>query len=348
MFLGISYNVWWFLVFGAVISGYAILDGFDLGAGSLHLFLKDDKSRRLALKAIGPVWDGNEVWLVIGGGALFAGFPVAYAAIFSAFYIPFIVFMMAIIMRAISIEFRSKETWLWWRKTWDITYTVANILMALCMGVLLGNIAEGVTLDSQHDFMGSWLSFVNPFALLIGLTTLSLFMMHGSLFLIMKTGGLLHEQLRGMSKKCTWIFVFFFVLSTLYTFLYLPHLTFRLRQYPLLAVLPVVMILSILAIPRSLHLKKYRQAFLFSALTIACLLISVAVELFPYLVYSTGAPLNSLTVDNSASSFKTMQIMLLIVLIGVPLFAIYTIFVFWTFKGRVDEESEDTVIESSY
>ena len=130
-FLGIDYNVWWFLVFGAVISGYAILDGFDLGAGALHLFLKKEQSRRIAINAIGPMFDGNEVWLVIGGGALFAGFPVAYAAIFSAFYVPFMIFLMGIIFRAVSIEFRSKEPMLWWRTAWDISYCVSSIVIAL-------------------------------------------------------------------------------------------------------------------------------------------------------------------------------------------------------------------------
>src|SRR5215469_12472360 len=131
--LGIELSLWWFMVFGAVISGYAILDGFDLGAGALHLFLKKEQSRRIAMNAIGPIWDGNEVWLVIGGGALFAGFPVAYAAIFSAFYIPFMVFLVGLIFRAVSIEFRSKEPWAWWRRVWDFAYCFASIVISLSM-----------------------------------------------------------------------------------------------------------------------------------------------------------------------------------------------------------------------
>jgi len=161
-FLGLDYNLWWFMVFGAVISGYAILDGFDLGAGSLHLFLNKEESRRIAMNAIGPIWDGNEVWLVIGGGALFAGFPVAYAAIFSAFYIPFMVFMIGLIFRAVSIEFRSKEPWPWWRKGWDIVYCSASIIISLSLGLMLGNVVEGVPLDNHQEFSGSWLSFSTP------------------------------------------------------------------------------------------------------------------------------------------------------------------------------------------
>src|SRR5688572_1471648 len=155
-FLGLDYNVWWFLVVGGVISGYAILDGFDLGAGALHLLLRKEQSRRIALNAIGPVWDGNEVWLVIGGGALFAGFPVAYAAIFSAFYVPFMVFLMGIIFRAVAIEFRSKEPMLWWRKTWDVAYCGASITIALSLGLMLGNVAFGIPLNGQKEFAGNW------------------------------------------------------------------------------------------------------------------------------------------------------------------------------------------------
>src|SRR4030095_923315 len=153
-FLNIDYNVWWFLVFGAVISGYAVLDGFDLGAGALHLFLKKETSRRIALNAIGPVWDGNEVWLVIGGGALFAGFPVAYAAIFSAFYVPFMIFLIGLIWRGVAIEFRSKEPGTRWRLSCDFIYSFACIVISLSLGLMLGNVALGLPLNNQKEFTG--------------------------------------------------------------------------------------------------------------------------------------------------------------------------------------------------
>jgi cytochrome d ubiquinol oxidase subunit II len=151
-FLGIDYPTLWFLVVGALFSGYAILDGFDLGAGAWHLFFKKEESRRIALNAVGPVWDGNEVWLVIGGGALFAGFPVLYASMFSAMYIPFMLFLAVLIFRAVSIEFRSKEKMKWWRNTWDISYSVSSTLMALLLGVVVGNILWGVELGPNHEF----------------------------------------------------------------------------------------------------------------------------------------------------------------------------------------------------
>jgi cytochrome d ubiquinol oxidase subunit II len=334
-FLGLDYNMWWFLVLGGVISGYAILDGFDLGAGALHLFLKKEESRRIALNAIGPIWDGNEVWLVIAGGVLFAGFPVAYAAIFSAFYIPFMIFMTGLIFRAVSIEFRSKEPMPWWRTTWDVAYCVSNIIISLCLGLMLGNVALGIPLNHEQEFSGDWLSFFNPFSILIAFTTLALFMMHGAIYLGMKTESRLYRKITILSKNSTVFFVLCFAFSTLYTLLYIPHLSDKFRSGPTFFLLPMIMILAIANIPRNLKKGNYRFAFLSSSVTIAALLMMVAIEVFPYLLYSPQNPENSITVHNGASSVKTMKILLIIALIGTPLVATYTAFVFWTFKGKV-------------
>lgn len=334
-FLGVDYNVWWFLIFGGVISGYAILDGFDLGAGALHLLLKKEQSRRIALNAIGPIWDGNEVWLVIAGGALFAGFPIAYAAIFSAFYIPFMVFIVGLIFRAVAIEFRSKEPMLWWRKTWDIVYSVACIIISLSLGLMLGNVAFGIPLNADKEFSGNWLSFFNPFAILVAITTLALFMMHGAIYLTMKTENRLFVKLHILANNFTVFFVLSFVITTVYTLLYIPHLSDFFKLNPVWFVIPLLMILSIANIPRQIKVGKYRYAFISSSVTISLLLIMVAVEVFPYLLYSTSDPANSITVHNGASSNKTMKILLIVALIGTPLAATYTTFVFWTFKGKV-------------
>lgn len=335
MFLGIDYSTWWFLVFGAVITGYAILDGFDLGAGALHLFLKKEESRRIALNAIGPVWDGNEVWLVIGGGALFAGFPVAYAAIFSAFYVPFMVFIIGLIYRAVAIEFRSKEPGKRWRAAWDFVYFFACTTVTLSLGLMLGNVALGFPLDANHEFAGNWLDFLNPFALLVAVTTLALFMMHGAIFLTMKTENRLFAKTTVLAKNFTIFFVVAFTLTTLYTLLYVPHLSDRIRSNPQFFVLPVVMVLAVANIPRQLTRGNYRTAFVSSAVTIASLLVTVAVEVYPFLVFAPNDPTNSITLANAASSEKTMELLLIIALIGAPLVGLYTAFVFWTFKGKV-------------
>ena len=335
MFLGIDYSTWWFLVFGAVITGYAILDGFDLGAGALHLFLKKEESRRIALNAIGPVWDGNEVWLVIGGGALFAGFPVAYAAIFSAFYVPFMIFIVGLIYRAVAIEFRSKEPGKIWRASWDFIYFFACTTVTLSLGLMLGNVALGIPLDTNYEFAGNWLDFFNPFSILVSITTLALFMMHGAIFLTMKTENRLFAKLTLLAKNFTIFFVIAFVLTTLYTLLYIPHLSDQIRSNPQFFILPIIMVLAVANIPRQLTRGRYRWAFVSSAVTIATLLATVAVEVYPYLVFAPNDPANSITVTNAASSEKTMGILLTIALIGTPMVGLYTAFVFWTFKGKV-------------
>ena len=287
------------------------------------------------MNAIGPVWDGNEVWLVIGGGALFAGFPVAYAAIFSAFYIPFMIFMVGIIFRAVAIEFRSKEPMLWWRKLWDVAYCISSIIIALSLGLMLGNVAEGIPLNQEKEFSGDWLSFLNPFAILVSLTTLALFMVHGAIYLAMKTENRLFAKLHLLTNNFTIFFVVTFVITTLYTLLYIPHLSDFFRSRPGFFVIPVLMTATIANIPRQVKRGKYRYAFLSSAATIALLLIMVSLEVFPYLLYSPQNPANSITIYNAASSSKTMKILLIIALIGSPLVGIYTSFVFWTFKGKV-------------
>lgn len=334
-FLNIDYPTLWYLVIGAVFTGYAILDGFDLGAGALHLFFKKEQSRRIALNAIGPVWDGNEVWLVIGGGTLFAGFPKVYAAAFSAFYIPFIVFLVMLIFRAISIEFRSKESMEWWRKTWDICYCISSAMIALLLGVVLGNVLMGIPIDANGNFNANVLYFLNPYALMVGVTTLALFMMHGAIYLVMKTESRLYAKLTILVKNTTIFFAICILLLSFYTILYVPHLSNNIRQNSWMFIIPVLMVLSIANITRQVAKRHYLYAFLSSALTVSLLLVIVAIELYPNLLISTMNPAYTLTVQNAASSSKSLQIQLMFVAIGVPLAALYTTFVFWTFKGKV-------------
>ncbi|WP_367391474.1 cytochrome d ubiquinol oxidase subunit II [Lewinella sp. LCG006] len=335
-FIGFDYPTLWFLVVGAVFSGYAILDGFDLGAGAWHLFFRKEQSRRIALNAIGPVWDGNEVWLVIGGGALFAGFPHVYATLFSAMYIPFMLFLLFLILRAISIEFRSKEPMLWWRKTWDIIYSVASITLAVALGVVLGNVLQGMPIGADKEYTGSSLAFLNPYAILVGLTTLALFMMHGAIYLLMKTEGRLYAKLTILLKRGIIAFIVLFSITSLYTLIYIPHLSDDFRSNPALFVVPLLAFLSIANIPRLASKYKFRQAFFFSALSIAFLLILVAIEVFPTILLSTTDPAYSLDIYNAASSEKSLGIMLLFAAIGIPLVSGYTFFVYKTFAGKVE------------
>ncbi|MGO3707119.1 MAG: cytochrome d ubiquinol oxidase subunit II [Mesonia hippocampi] len=341
-FLGLDYPTWWFLVVGGLFSGYAILDGFDFGAGAWHLFFKKEKSRRIALNAIGPVWDGNEVWLVIGGGALFAGFPIMYATFFSALYTPFMLFLVFIIFRAISIEFRSKEEMRWWRRMWDISYSVSSIMLAFLLGVVLGNVLQGIQIGENFEYQGNGLfEFLNPYAIMTGFTTLFLFMVHGAIYLLLKTEGRLYTKLTLLLKKGMILFMVAFGITTMYTLIYIPHLSDDFQNNPILFIFPLLVFLSIANVPRLASKHNFKMAFLFSAITIALMLSLVAIELYPNLLISTLGDEFTIDIYNSASSTKSLQILLKIVAIGAPLVLGYTIFIYRTFRGKVniDEHS---------
>jgi cytochrome d ubiquinol oxidase subunit II len=273
---------------------------------------------------------------VIGGGALFAGFPVMYASLFSAMYIPFILFLVFIIFRAVSIEFRSKEEMAWWRKMWDISYSISSTMLAFLLGVVLGNVLQGISIGEDFNYQGDgFFEFLNPYAIMVGITTLALFMTHGAIYLLMKTEGRLYEKLTALLRNGMIFFIVSFGITTLYTLLYIPHLSDTFKSEKLYFIIPLLAFLSIANIPRLVSKKKYRIAFIFSSLTMSFLLILVAVELFPTLLYSTIDPSFDITIYNAASSDKALSIMLTIAAIGTPLVLIYTIFVYTTFKGKV-------------
>lgn len=340
-FLNIDYPTWWFLVVWAVFTVYAILDGFDLGAGALHLFFKKDISRRIALNAIGPVWDGNEVWLVIGGGVLFAGFPTLYGTLFSAMYIPFMLFLLFIILRAIAIEFRSKEEMIWWRKTWDIIYSLSSIMLALCLGIVLGNVLQGMPLNINFEYQGNWLSFFNFYSVLTGFTVLALMTLHGAIYLCLKTEGKLFDKVEKLLKYSIIAFIVLFSILNLYSLIYYPHLSDKFKKIPYLFIIPLSIILSIANIPRLVNKQKFLAAFVFSSSTFLFLLTTVAIELYPQLLFATNNIENSITIYNAASSDKSLGIMLSFVVIGIPLIVGYTYFAYRAFWGKVklDETS---------
>ena len=335
MEISFDLNTIWFLLIGALLSGYAILDGFDLGVGMMHLFVKGDKERRIMLNSIGPVWDGNEVWLVTGGGALFAAFPHVYATVFSGFYNAIILLLFMLIFRAVAIEFRSKRPMEWWKKFWDVAFSVASFLIAFLMGVALGNIITGIPIGPDKEFAGTFLGILNPYALLVGITTVALFMMHGAIYSVMKTEGELHEKLRGWVNNSIIFFVICYAIVTMTTLIYYPHMIENFRAVPLLFVVALLNMLAIANIPREISKGRDFRAFISSAASISALLLIFAIGIFPNIVYSNPNPEFSLTLYNAASSEKTLTIMLIIALIGIPFVFAYTITIYWIFRGKV-------------
>jgi cytochrome d ubiquinol oxidase subunit II len=328
-------NTIWFLLIGALLSGYAMLDGFDLGVGMLHLFVKDDKERRIMINSIGPVWDGNEVWLVTGGGALFAAFPNVYATVFSGFYNAIILLLFMLIFRAVAIEFRSKRPMKWWRKMWDVAFSVASFLIAFLMGIALANIINGIPIGSDKEFAGTFLSLINPYTVLVGITTVALFMMHGAIYGVMKTEGELQTRLRGWVNNSVIFFIICYVTATMATLIYYPHMVENFRAAPVLFLVALLNMLAVANIPREISRGKELKAFFSSASSIAALLLIFAIGIFPNIVYSIPNSEYSLTIYNAASSDKTLTIMLIIALIGIPFVFAYTISIYWIFRGKV-------------
>ena len=328
-------NTIWFILVGFLLAGYAILDGFDLGVGSLHLFVKKDEERRTLINAIGPVWDGNEVWLVTGGGALFAAFPDVYATVFSGFYTAFMLLLFVLIFRAVAIEFRSKQESKWWRKMWDVLFSIASILIAFLAGVALGNIVTGVPVGADKEFAGSFFGLITPYTVLVGITTVALFMMHGAIYLVMKTEGAIEEKARGWVNNTIIFFVICYVSTTMATLVYYPQMTQHFKEAPFLFVLALLNMLAIANIPREIHHKKEFKAFLSSCASIAALLALFAAGIFPNIVTSTINPDYSLTIYNASSSQKTLETMLIIALVGMPFVLGYTFTIYWIFRGKV-------------
>jgi cytochrome d ubiquinol oxidase subunit II len=328
-------NTIWFILVGVLFTGYAMLDGFDLGIGALHLFTKDDNERRVLLNSIGPVWDGNEVWLVTGGGALFAAFPNVYATVFSGFYLAFYLLLASLIFRAVAIEFRSKQPMRWWRQTWDIGFAGGSTFSALLMGVALGNIAWGIPIDERGEFAGTFLGLLTPYPVLVGVTTVALFMMHGAIYGVMKTEGALHDKLRVWAMRCIIFFVICAATTSMATLLYVPHMADRVRANPWLFSIVLANMLAIANIPREFHHNRDWLAFLSSCGAIITLMLLFGLNLFPNLVYSLPNPENSLNIYKAASSHKTLGIMLIIACIGVPIVIAYTVCIYWIFRGKV-------------
>ncbi len=335
MTMGLDLHGIWFGLIGILLTGYAVLDGFDLGVGALHLLTRKDEHRRLMINSIGPVWDGNEVWLVTGGGALFAAFPEVYATVFSGFYLAFMALLCMLIFRAVAIEFRSKHPGRRWRQVWDVSFSVASLGCSLLLGTAFGNVIWGVPLNAEREFVGSFLGLLNPYALLVGVTAVALFMMHGAIYVVLKTEGELHEVARGWINNTIIFFIICYGLTTMATLLYLPHMSQRIRDYPIFFAIPVLTMLAIANIPREIHHGRDFLAFLSSGASMVGLMALVGIGIFPNLVLSRPDPELSLTIYNAASSPKTLTIMLVIAAIGAPLVLAYTSSIYYIFRGKV-------------
>jgi len=337
-----SLELIWYVLYVIIISGYAILDGFDLGVGMLSPFIAHtDTERRIMLNAIGPVWDGNEVWLVLGGGALFAAFPLVYASLFSGFYIAMMLVLLVLIGRTVAIEFRSKRESRRWRATWDFVFSGSSFGITVLLGVALGNVIRGVALDQSGNMNVGLADLLNPFSIGVAVTAVAMFMLHGSIFLSQKVEGDLLDRVTALVPR---LMIAFFVLMTAligWTLLRTETFADNYRDRQWIAVFPVLALVAALLAWRQVQRSRYFTAFLASATMITALLCAVAAGLYPVMIPSSIDPAYSLTVHNASAADPTLKIMLVFAIIGMPFVVLYTAGVYYFFRGRVrlDEES---------
>ncbi len=335
-------NTVWFLLIWVLLIGYAILDGFDLGVGVLHLFARSDRERRIHVSAIGPFWDGNEVWLLTGGGALFAAFPVVYATVFSSFYLAIMLLLFALIFRAVSLEFRGQVDSPGWRRVWDWAFGLGSLIPALLFGVAIGNILRGIPIEADGTANVPFLSLLNPYALLIGVLSLVMFTMHGAVFLTVKTEGHLQQRMARWASGAWTVFIFLNLVAFVATFFVSPFLFEGALGNPLFWIFLVLLSAAAVNVPIAIRSGKFLGSFLASSIAIASTMGLASVCLFPRMVPSSIDLANSLTVYNASSTPRTLTVMLVIALIGMPIVIVYSAYIYRVFAGKV------VITEDSY
>lgn len=324
----------WFWIVGFLFVGYFVLDGFDFGVGmSLPFLGRDDIGRRQIINTIGPVWDLNETWVIVAGACLFAAFPEWYATLFSGFYLPLLLILLALILRGVSFEYRHQRDSLQWKRGFDTMIIVGSAVPALLWGVAVANIVQGVPIDADFEFTGSLLTLLNPYGLLGGVTTLLLFFTHGAYFVALKTDGQVHEDARRLARRSGALTVVVAAAFLIWTVLIAAD-----REAPLLGAAVVCAAIAAVALLASLFANlrdREGWAFGFGAATIVAAVLTLWFALFPYVMPSSTDPAFSLTIENASSTDYTLTIMTWAAVIFLPLVLLYQGWTYWIFRKRV-------------
>jgi cytochrome d ubiquinol oxidase subunit II len=331
-------NTLWFILIGVLFIGFFILEGFDYGVGIILPFIsKDDRTRRVVINTIGPLWDGNEVWLITAGGAMFAAFPHWYATMFSGFYLALVLMLVALILRGVAFEFRSKDKNPTWRKTWDWMIFIGSFVPALLWGVAFGNLTRGVPIDANMNYVGGFWNLLNPYSLVYGLAALSLFTLHGAIFIYLKTGDDLSEKARVLAGKL-WLPAVILVFGTVIYGYFETDFFSKLGVNP--GASPIIAGGALLFTAWFIKNKKGGWAFTMTAMTIAFSAITVFMGLYPRVMISSINESFSLTVQNASSTPYTLKIMSIVALIFVPIVLMYQGWTYWVFRKRLTTKSE--------
>ena len=327
----------WFALIAILIVGYTVLDGFDLGVGIWYLTVREESMRRTLMNAIAPFWDGNEVWLLTAGGATFAAFPPVYATVFSGLYLALMLVLLALILRAVAIEFRAREWDARLRARWDLAFGLGSAVAALLFGVAFGNLLHGLPLNARGDFTGNFFSLLNPFSLVVGLLNVAMLATHGALYTVLKTEGELAERARGWAYAAWLAYLPLAIVACIAGFAAHRHLLTNYQQCPVLWLVPLLGLVAVGVTGALSRRGPAVHAFAASCVAIALLLVSGAAALFPTLVPALDHPAWNLTALNSSSSRLTLEGMLIIAVVGMVIVAGYTIWVYRKFGGKVGD-----------
>lgn len=329
-------NTVWFVLVGVLLIGFFLLEGFDYGVGLLMPFLgKDDSDRRVIINTIGPVWDGNEVWLITAGGAIFAAFPEWYATMFSGFYLALLVMLLALIGRGVSFEFRSKDKHPRWRKLWDWMLFSGSLIPAILWGVAFANLIRGVPINADGQYVGTFWNLLNPYALLGGLATLSAFVMHGDVFLCLKTKGEVRHRAENAAFRL-WIPALILVLGFVLATVFATDMFARLGVNP--GPIPLGAGVALLVAGWFIRQRRFGWAFVMTSLTIALSAATVGVGLYPHVMVSSLNLAWSLTIYNASSSPYTLGVMTIVALILLPIVLLYQGWSYYIFRKRIGRE----------
>jgi cytochrome bd ubiquinol oxidase subunit II len=339
----------WFCLVALMIAMYVLLDGFDLGAGAIHFLVgKTDEERRQVIASIGPVWDGNEVWLLAAGGVLYFAFPLLYASSFSGFYLPLMMVLWLLILRGASVEFRNHLQTPVWIPFWDFVFSLSSLLLAVFLGAALGNVVRGVPLDESGYFFESlWTNFrlgdhtgiLDWYTILVGVTALLVLMMHGALWVRLKTEGLVHQRAARVASWAWWGVLALTILLTAITFRVQPQIRANFKTWPAGYILPALAIAGLAGVPFELRRGKELNAFLASCAYLLGMLTSVVFGVYP-MVLPARNPAYSLTVTNAKAGAYGLKIGLIWWVIGMCLAAFYFIYVYRSFAGKVAKDAD--------
>jgi cytochrome d ubiquinol oxidase subunit II len=332
--MNMEFQTVWFLLIAVLWVGYFVLEGFDFGVGMLHRFVsRNEADRRAVLTTLGPVWDGNEVWLLVAGGATFAAFPEWYATLFSGFYFPLFLILVSLIVRGVAFEYRSKYGKAQWRQRWDIAIMISSTIPALLWGVAFANIVKGVPIEKASngslEYVGGFFNLLNPYALLGGVVTLTVFLTHGAVFLSLKTTGEIRERSRAIAKTTGLIAAVSAVGFLTWTNLLLSEINSR------VLVLSVLVALFWVAGMAANFIGREGWAFIFNSVAIATFVSTLFYALYPRVMPSSLGAQFDLTITNASSTDYTLKVMTYVAVVMTPLVLIYQGWTYWVFRKRV-------------